>query len=149
MLCCFVIFYCIKATVSGKCLFISFHFIQFITVLLLEILKNQKKEVEEEPIFNKKVLQALNNHAQQMAKIALESNGSGMDLVKDIKVLCLCFYFDQSRIIDSVNIKNIITLWKNCVRKLENVKELKLNKFYSENIFKKDEKYIKVNLIIN
>ena len=54
-----------------------------------EILKNQKKEVEEEPIFNKKVLQALNNHAQQMAKIALESNGSGMDLVKDIKVLCL------------------------------------------------------------
>lgn len=114
-----------------------------------EILKNQKKEVEEEPIFNKKVLQALNNHAQQMAKIALESNGSGMDLVKDIKVLCLNLYFDQSRILDSVNIKNIITLWKNCVKKLENVKELKLNKFYSENIFKKDEKYVKVNLIIN
>ena len=114
-----------------------------------EILKNQKKEVEEEPIFNKKVLQALNNHAQQMAKIALESNGSGMDLVKDIKVLCLNLYFDQSRILDLVNIKNIITLWKNCVKKLENVKELKLNKFYSENIFKKDEKYVKVNLIIN
>lgn len=51
-----------------------------------EILNAEKKAKEEEPILNKQILQALTNHAQSMAKIALESHGSGLDLVKDIKV---------------------------------------------------------------
>ena len=41
----------------------------------------------EEPILNKQILQALINHAQQIAKLALEANGAGRDLVKDVKVI--------------------------------------------------------------
>ena len=50
-----------------------------------EILDADGKKAEE-PILNKQILEALTNHAQQMAKIALDTHGSGFDLVKDIKV---------------------------------------------------------------
>ena len=56
-----------------------------------EILNTEKKTEKEDPILNKQVLDALQMHAQNMAKIALDSNGSGMDLVKDIKVMIICY----------------------------------------------------------
>lgn len=39
-----------------------------------------------ELVINKKILRALVAHAQSIAKIALQSDGAGIDLVKDIKV---------------------------------------------------------------
>ena len=46
-------------------------------------------EFDEEPILNKQILQALINHAQHIAKLALEAQGSGKNLVKDVKVIIL------------------------------------------------------------
>lgn len=39
-----------------------------------------------EPVLNRHILQSLANHAQQIAKYALESQGSGCNLVADVKV---------------------------------------------------------------
>lgn len=52
-----------------------------------DILKLFFSDRFEEPILNKQILQALINHAQQIAKLALEANGAGRDLVKDVKVI--------------------------------------------------------------
>ena len=40
----------------------------------------------EESLMNKEVLQALTSHAQEIAKEALRKNGSGTNLLKDVKV---------------------------------------------------------------
>jgi hypothetical protein len=60
-----------------------------------QILDTERQKAEE-PILNKQILQALTNHAHQMAKIALDSHGSGFDLVKDIKVNKAFFICDYN-----------------------------------------------------
>lgn len=38
------------------------------------------------PIINKNLIKALISHAQKIAKLALEADGSGSDLAKDVEV---------------------------------------------------------------
>ena len=111
-----------------------------------EILNTEKKTEKEEPILNKQVLDALQMHAQNMAKIALDSNGSGMDLVKDIKVMIICYQKNLILLIILefyifIIYKYIIDLWGKAVS------ELNLKKFYPTFFFNNDKKKLNVNKI--
>lgn len=45
-----------------------------------------QKDAIVEPVLNRHILQSLANHAQQIAKYALEAQGSGTNLISDVKI---------------------------------------------------------------
>lgn len=104
------------------------------------IFETLKIDSVNEPILNRHILQSLANHAQQIAKYALEAQGSGMNLVSDVK---LALYENFNNIQSAFKMGNINeTDFENYTSMMKSALKDSLSKLFAQS---KDFKDVEIN----